>query len=48
MISAQSFEVVSETEKQRVTDLLRSSLELESASTGNTLKSSQTIDTTAK
>lgn len=48
MISAQSFEVVSETEKQRVTDLLRSSLELKSASTGNTLKSSQTIDTTAK
>nr|WP_235805522.1 LCP family protein [Liquorilactobacillus oeni] len=48
MIDSQSFEVVPEKEKQRITDLLRSSLGLESAKTGNTLQHSQKIDTNFK
>ncbi|GBG94240.1 LytR family transcriptional regulator [Ligilactobacillus salitolerans] len=43
MLDGQSFEVPTEDEKQRVTDLLRSALELTPAQTGSTLNSSDQI-----
>lgn len=48
LISGISFESVPATEKQRITNLIRSSLNLESATTGNTLLNSSSINTTEK
>lgn len=45
-INGVSFEAVSETEKQRVTNELRKALELQAAETGSTLKHTDQIDTT--
>ncbi|GEN49274.1 LCP family protein [Ligilactobacillus pobuzihii] len=44
MINGESFEVPKESEKQRITDLLRKALDLSSASTGSTLSSSDEIN----
>ncbi|MHC9533399.1 LCP family glycopolymer transferase [Dellaglioa sp. BT-FLS60] len=46
MINGESFEVANETEKQRITDKLRASLDLVHAETGNTLLKDQKINTT--
>ncbi|MFT9097612.1 LCP family protein [Liquorilactobacillus sp.] len=48
LISGISFEAVPATEKQRITNLVRSSLNLETATTGNTLLNSSSINTTEK
>ncbi|MDC7953433.1 LCP family protein [Liquorilactobacillus mali] len=48
LVSGISFEAVPETEKQRITNLIRSSLNLETATTGNTLLNSSSINTTEK
>lgn len=44
MINGESFEVPTTEEKQRITDLLRSALNLKQASTGNTLSDSAQVD----
>ena len=43
-INGESFEVPTTEEKQRITDLLRSALNLKQASTGNTLSDSAQVD----
>ena len=48
LVSGISFEAVPETEKQRITNLSRSSLNLETATTGNPLLNSSSINTTEK
>nr|WP_235807271.1 LCP family protein [Liquorilactobacillus cacaonum] len=48
LISGISFEAVPETEKQRITNLIRSSLNLEESTTGDTLSNSSSIDITQK
>lgn len=45
MINGQSFEVPTTSEKQRITDLLRSALDLKKATTGNTLSDSEQVNT---
>ncbi|WP_281165699.1 LCP family protein [Liquorilactobacillus sicerae] len=47
-IDGTSFESVHETEKQRVTNELRQALDLQAATTGSTLSSSNKINTTSK